>query len=1046
MSETPALDPGLYELLVTTGLAATLGDQAHDAHDRTFADVDAADAPHVLTQHLSTVISRTLSSLPVEEQIDTANRLLQTIPEVVGAETVTSGPQLLTSVTAPMTPPPLRPSTPLADVALFTNSRNDPQLGSELRLEMASADHIDLLCAFVQWSGIRVLENSLRAAAERGVPIRVLTTTYIGATDRRALDYFVRELGAEVRVNYDSQSTHLHAKAWMFHRKSDFPTAYVGSSNMSRAALVDGLEWNVRLSKHATPTLLDKFSSTFATYWDDPAFAPYDPDTDAEYLDQMLAKNGARRSDGEVNVSLLDVRPYPHQQIMLDDLQSERETHDRHRNLLIAATGTGKTVIAALDYKRLAAGGPQPSLLFIAHRKEILEQALRTYREVLKDGAFGELFVDGARPTRGRHVFASVQSISREAELERWAPDHFDIVVVDEFHHAEATTYRRLLDHFAPRELLGLTATPERADGVNVANYYFDGRSASELRLWDALKADLLVPFHYFGTADGCDLQGIRFTRGRYDLGQLSAVYTGNDARARIVLQTVADKITDPTRMKALGFCVSVDHAHYMADVFNAAGIPSLALSGESRSGERREGLQRLRDGEIACIFAVDIFNEGLDIPMIDTVLMLRPTQSATIFLQQLGRGLRRTEGKAVLTVLDFVGLQHENFRFDLKYRALTGLSRNRLEKSIRNKFPFLPPGSQIVFDEVAEEIVLRNVRQQLRLSTKDLVADVRQHLPEETSPSRYALGSYLHDAERSLADVYGSSDRAFQGEKQPASWKALVDWAFPSDAVRVADPEVTPLFKKVANLAHVDDQHRIDRYRELLTAHALPGDLEVDLTAAMLYFTFWPAGNSGGIRAGLDRLRSLPELVKEVTQILDYRETEIRTLPQPLPGALRISPLRSHAQYSREELLAGLGLGTLDPGAPGAIREGVKWIPSLRTDALLVTLKKSEADYSPTTLYHDYAINQELFHWESQSTTSTSSPTGLRYQQHREQGSHVVLFVRRAKTGDIGTEPYTCLGTAQFQSCEGSKPMQIVWKLDRQAPVELYLEARAAA
>ena len=383
---------------------------------------------------------------------------------------------------------------------------------------MASADSIDLLCAFVQWSGIRVLEDALRAAAERGVSIRVLTTTYIGATDRRALDYFARELGAEVRVNYDSQSTHLHAKAWMFHRKSGFPTAYVGSSNMSRTALVDGLEWNVRLSKHATPTLLDKFSSTFATYWDDSAFAPYDPDTDAEYLDQMLAKNGARRGDGEVNVSLLDVRPYPHQQIMLDDLQSERETHDRHRNLLVAATGTGKTVIAALDYKRLAASGPRPSLLFIAHRKEILEQALRTYREILKDGAFGELLVDGARPTRGQHVFASVQSLSRATELERWDPAHFDIVVVDEFHHAEATTYQRMLDHFMPSELLGLTATPERSDGVNVANYYFDGRIASELRLWDALKADLLVPFHYFGVADGSDLQGIRFTRGRYDL------------------------------------------------------------------------------------------------------------------------------------------------------------------------------------------------------------------------------------------------------------------------------------------------------------------------------------------------------------------------------------------------------------------------------------------------------------------------------------------------------------------------------------------------
>jgi len=1046
MPESTHLDPGLYELLVTTGLDQTLAALPHDVHDRTLAPVDEADVPHVLTQHLSSVIARTLQTLPAEEQIATANRLLHAIPEAAQTETVTDGPQLLTSVTPPKSPPPPRPSTPLTDVALFTNSRSDPQLGAELRLEMASADQIDLLCAFVQWSGIRVLEDALRAAAERGVRIRVLTTTYIGATDRRALDFFVRRLGAEVRVNYDSKSTHLHAKAWMFRRNSGFPTAYVGSSNMSRAALVDGLEWNVRLSQHATPTLLEKFASTFATYWDDPAFAPYDPDTDAEYLDTMLALNGGATRDARTDVSLLDVRPYPHQQIMLDDLQSERETHNRHRNLLIAATGTGKTVIAALDYKRLGADGRRPSLLFVAHRKEILEQALRTYRDVHKDGAFGELFVDGARPTRGQHVFASVQAMARQAELERWAPRHFDIVVIDEFHHAEAATYRRLLDHFQPRELLGLTATPERADGVNVANAFFEGRAASELRLWDALSADLLVPFHYFGIADNVDLTGVKFSRGRYDLGQLSEVYTGNDARARIVLQAVADKVTDTSRMKALGFCVSVAHAHYMAEVFTQAGIPSLALSGECHSNERRDGLRRLRDGELACIFAVDLFNEGLDIPMIDTVLMLRPTQSATIFLQQLGRGLRRTEGKAVLTVLDFVGLQNENFRFDIKYRALTGLSRNKLEKSIKDGFPFLPPGSQIVFDEVAKETVLRNVRQQLRLATKDLVADVRQHLPKDTDPTNYRLGAYLTDAERSLADVYGASDRSFSGEKKPATWKALVDWAFPASAPQVEDAELTALLRKVCNLAHVDDQHRIDRYRALLTDPQLPSDIDRDLAAAMLYFAFWPTGRDGGIRRGLEVLRSNPALVTEVLNVLDYRESSIRTLPLPLPGELGVSPLRSHAQYSREELLAGLGLGTLDPGAPGSIREGVKWLPSLKTDALLVTLKKSEADYSPTTLYHDYAINQELFHWESQSTTSADSPTGRRYQFHRDLGTNVVLFARRTKTGDIGTEAYTCLGSATFQNYEHSRPIQIVWRLARPIPVELYLEARAAA
>jgi hypothetical protein len=643
-------------------------------------------------------------------------------------------------------------------------------------------------------------------------------------------------------------------------------------------------------------------------------------------------------------------------------------------------------------------------------------------------------------------VFASVQSISRSAELERWDPSAFDVVVVDEFHHAEARTYRRLLDHFAPQELLGLTATPERADGVNVAGAFFDGRTASELRLWDALKADLLVPFHYFGVADGCDLTGIRFTRGRYDLGQLSSVYTGNDARARIVLNAVADKVTDPSCMKALGFCVSVEHARYMAQVFSDAGIPSLALSGESHSTERREGLQRLRDGELACIFAVDIFNEGLDIPMIDTVLMLRPTQSATIFLQQLGRGLRRTEGKSVLTVLDFVGLQNESFRFDLKYRGLTGLSRHQLEKGIKDKFPFLPPGSQIVFDDVAESIVLKNVKQQLQLTTKDLITDVRQHLPEDATPDRYTLGSYLTAAERGVADVYGPGQRTFQGNTQPASWKVLVDWAFPADRPQIEDAASASLFKKVGNLAHVDDTYRIDAYRRLLDADALPHDVDTDLTAAMLYFTFWPAGREGGIRAGLEDLRQRPHLVKEVLQLLDYREEIVRTLPQPLAGGLRSSPLRSQARYSREELFAGLGMGTLDPGTPGLIREGVKWMPTLKTDALLVTLKKSEAEYSPTTLYHDYAINQELFHWESQSTTSASSPTGLRYQHHRENGSNVVLFVRRAKLGDIGSEPYTCLGTVQFQSFEGSRPMQIVWKLDRQAPVELYLDARATA
>src|SRR5690606_36736946 len=334
----------------------------------------------------------------------------------------------------------------------------------------------------------------------------------------------------------------------------------------------------------------------------------------------------------------------------------------------------------------------------------------------------------------------------------------------------------------------------------------------------------------------------------------------------------------DPTRMRALGFCVSVDHAHYMARVFNAAGLPALALSGQSQPEERREGLEKLRRGELTCLFAVDLFNEGLDIPMVDTVLMLRPTQSATIFLQQLGRGLRRSDDKAVLTVLDFVGLQNTQFRFDLKYRALTGLSRNKLERSIQSGFPFLPPGSQIVFDEVAQDIVLTNVRSQLKLSTKDLIVDVRQHKAPGVEPDDYSLGSYLHDAERSLADIYASPSRTCLGEKRAASWTALVDWAFPAERTRASTDDDEALLRRLTALTHVDDPDRIRAYRELLTSPALPPDVDSDLFAAMLFFSFWPSGTQG-IRRGLEDLRSRPQLVAEVLDLLGYRERVSRSL-----------------------------------------------------------------------------------------------------------------------------------------------------------------------
>jgi superfamily II DNA or RNA helicase len=458
------------------------------------------------------------------------------------------------------------------------------------------------------------------------------------------------ERGAQVRVSTDTRRTRLHAKAWLFHRASGSSTAYIGSSNLSAPALLDGLEWNVRLAALETPAMLRKFEGTFESYWEEGEFEPYAATPEQrDRLDHQLSlargvdPAGASGSGAATAPVWFTLRPYAYQREMLDALAAERSLHQRWRNLVVAATGTGKTVLAAFDVARLHADFPEqfpslepPPLLLIAHRKEILLQALATFRQVLRDPSFGELYGDGEMPSQWRHVFASVQSLAHRSLAEIPA-ERFQVVIVDEFHHAAASSYRRWLDHLRPQLLLGLTATPERADGLDIL-HWFGGRNssgeafgyASELRLWSALDQGLLSPFHYFAVADATDLSALEWRRGGYVPSQLSAVFTGDHRRVDLILSELHTTVADPARMRALGFCVSVEHAHFMAERFSARGLRAEALDASTPTDLRQAALRRLQSGELQILFAVDLFNEGLDIPAIDTVLLLRPTESAT--------------------------------------------------------------------------------------------------------------------------------------------------------------------------------------------------------------------------------------------------------------------------------------------------------------------------------------------------------------------------------------------------------------------------------
>jgi len=1001
--------------------------------------VDDAEQALVLARHLSPLIERQLrSARGAEERALLTGRILAALGDTDAlAESIYQDDpnkiQRLDAVTADALGSVRlpRPATPLSDAALMTNARKEPTLAAELRAELASADKVDLLCAFVKWHGLRLLERELTELRERNVPLRVITTTYIGATDAKALDRLVDEFGAEVRITYDTNMTRLHAKAWLLRRNTGFSTAYVGSSNLSQSALVDGLEWNVRLSAVATPHLLEKFRATFDSYWENREFEPYSPAEDGDRLRNALeiASGKKARDPLAITLSGLEVTAKPYQAELLEQLDAERVLHDRHRNLIVAATGTGKTVIAALDYRRLAREihGANLKLLFVAHRKEILEQARRMYREVLTDNTFGELLVDGQQPEQWRHVFASIQSLTVD-RLSGIAPAHFDVVVIDEFHHAQAASYRRLLEHIDPIELLGLTATPERSDGIDVRSY-FGGRTAAELRLWDALEQNLLCPFHYFGIHDNTDLEALQWKRGGYDLAQLSTLYTGNDARTRIVLDQLRDKITDVGDMRALGFCVSVEHARYMADRFIQAGIPSRAVVGLDDTADRRAALAALRDRDVNVLFTVDLFNEGLDIPMVDTVLFLRPTESATVFLQQLGRGLRLAPGKSVLTALDFVGHQRREFRFDQRFQALIGLAGKQLERQVEEGFPFLPSGSQIVLDKVAKELVLANVRQQVSPKKAALVAEVRSYQGQD-------LAGYLDEYERNLDDVL----------RPGRSWTTLC-----RDAGRLGDrvgPREVDLVKRLKAIAHVDDRQRSEAYRKLLGGNDLGDSVAEQRLAQMLHYSLFP--NGGGFESATDGISAVhtEDIAQEMTQIIDIAFDAARRSTHRLGDSepsLSDVPLALHATYSREEILAALGW-TAEGRSPSTMREGVAWCPSTNADAFLITLKKSDNDYSPTTMYRDFALSQDLFHWESQSTTSAASPTGQRYINHRNAGSYILLFVRETKKSVFGDgAPYVFLGPADYVSHEGERPMAITWRLRRPMPAEVYLGARAA-
>ena len=1050
---------GIYESLITRLLQDKLSEIESSYHIER-QKLDSAEAAEYLSRFLNHVLHSAFESLPnsddrVLKQIDLSNALVKWLSEYLNKAELSenllhSQGQILSALFETTNPvaadlkahvEKITPLTGLAQSELFTGSNVGLSLESEIKREILSADEVCWLVSFIKWTGIRIFADVLKEAALNGKRVRIITTSYMGVTDQKAVDFLAGLPNTEVRLSYNTDRERLHAKAYLFLRKSGFDTGYIGSSNISRSALTNGLEWNLKITTQEIPHIIEKFRSTFETYWESSEFEPYhvSEKTHRERLKKALQTERGSAQNDEPQF-FFDIEPHAYQKEILEKLTVEREIHKRNRNLIVAATGTGKTVISAFDFHRFYKAHPTAKFLFVAHREEILKQARATFRGVLRSHLFGELWVGGIEPGHFNQLFASVQTLNSRLDQLTVSPDFFDFIVIDEVHHISADSYRPILNRFTPKILLGLTATPERHDGSDIRED-FCGSIAAELRLPEAINQRHLCPFQYFGLDDPTDLSNVQWVKGRYLPSELTRIYTANDQRIGHILRSMEEVLGNIHAIKALAFCVSQDHAQYMAKKFLLKGIKAAVLT--SANSENRVALrEQLVSGQINVLFVVDIFNEGVDIPEIDTVIFLRPTESLTVFLQQLGRGLRLSEGKDCLTVLDFVGNAREDYDFSQKFRALLGKSHTSVIDEIENNFPRLPLGCSIVLQKQAKEVILRNIKNAI-VNQRRLLSWIRGYSHQTNLP--LTIANFLKQYPSvTIEDIYKNKIDGGGG------WSRLCVKAGLSEDSLDTEIELA-MFRGISNrLLQCSSFSYLRFILKLLNNNGSwnRSDKIENQFALMAHYDFWQKpGKEHGFNSLEESLSALvrdsrlkDECIEVVEQILDNLGVEEVPMEIGFPSALHL-----HARYTRDEILAAFGENRFDKKSSS--REGVVEIKSLNCELLFVTLQKTVKKFSPTTLYHDYAINEILFHWQSQNAARPDRGKGLSYVQHEELGKQIILFVREQSLDEQGRAMgFINVGPVTLQSHSGSQPMNITWRLEEPIPPYLWNSAAKLA
>ena len=1001
-------------------------------------------------------VARWRDTSPAEQaalaaRIGAAQEVLEAAGPTARVTLVETGDHVHLRIDPPLAAPGPLPGMP-HDLPLI--SGGEDALHAHLRPLIDRARAVDLSVSFLMTSGVRLILPHLRDLLDRGGQLRLLTGDYLGVTEPAALR-LITDLEGERQLHvFQAAQIPFHPKAWMFTFAGDGGALIVGSSNLSRSALTDGIEWNLRHVDPVDPAPLLAARAAFEALLARSEVTELTPAWIDAYEERRIAPPPAITG---APVETPETAPIPHE-VQAEALAALRATRAKGygAGLVVLATGLGKTFLAAFDSATAA------RILFVAHREEILTQAMAAFRAVRPRARLGR-YSGEEKDAEADIVFASVQTLSGNAHLTRFEPRAFDYIVVDEFHHAAAATYRRIIDHFQPGFLLGLTATPDRTDGGDLLGLC-EENLVYECDLWSGIDRGLLAPFHYFGVPDPVEYAQIPWRSGRFEEAALTEA-VATQARAENALEQLAKR----GGKKTIGFCVSRRHADFMAHCAQGRGRRAVAVHSGDTSAPRASALKALEDGDLDIVFAVDMFNEGVDVPSIDTVMMLRPTESPVIWLQQLGRGLRRSAKKTHLAVIDYIGNHRiflTKFRTLLKLGAGDGALRLALER-LNDKLIQFPAGCEVTYDLQALDILRSLIRQprdgeelaafyrdfRERHGTRPTASEV-QHAG--FNPARTGHAGWLgfvadmgdmSEAQRAAWTAHRALLDEIETTRMTRSYKMLVIRAMIEAQAFPGQIALTDMVERVARLARRNPQITADlsvdpndthRLRAVLMQQPLKILAETEwfhLGPGTFETTFAEAENTALAELAselvdwrLVRYLQARDVVYEMPEVASLAEAAEEAAPQ------LIDPTKSLTlwqEYQRDQIAPHFG-ALFNTGSWNA---GIVVLTGMRAMILLVTMDKGSMSVGGH--YADQFASPTRFVWQTQTSTRRDDRRG-QILSGAEPGWTVHLFLRKSKLRDGRAAPFRYAGTVRFAGWEGEAPITVQWDLAEPVPKHL--------